>query len=187
MKSKIIMWVVVAFVVLLSIVTLQFSMISKAYDKIDRLSGNFTELMQENKQLRFTVEEFEEYSTNRMDSILKVANVKPKWVKEYTVINHNYYDTTIVEVPVEKVDTFTYSFLDSRDCFTVGGTVSIKDTVPIISIDYREFSDTLNIIKYLYPKKFLFFRSYLFGKTEGLEIVGNCGTYNYEHIQIVKN
>jgi len=179
-------YLIIGFIALLGIVSFQSHQLNKAGDKINRLSDNFGELQKSNKQLRLTVDEFAEYSSDRMDSIMEQAKIKPKWVKEYTTVHHNYYDTTIVEAPVEKVDTFEYSFLESNDCFTVGGIVNVKDSIPKVEINHREFTDSLDIIKYLEPKKFLFIRSYLFGKTEELEIVGNCGIYEYNNIKVIK-
>jgi hypothetical protein len=181
-------YLIIGALVLLGIVSFQSYQLKKADNKIDRLSDNFTELQESNTKLRLTVSEFKEYSSDRMDSILEVASVKPKWVKEYTTVNNHYYDTTVVEVPVEQVDTFKYSFIEANDCFTVGGIVNIKDSIPQVEINHREFTDTLNIIKYIKPNKFWFIRSgFLFGKSEELEIVGNCGIYEYENIQVVKD
>lgn len=180
-------YLIAGLILLVAIVSFQSHKLNEAGNKIDRLSDNFTELQQSNKQLRLTVGEFQEYSSGRMDSILKVAKVKPKWVKEYTTVNNHYYDTVEVEVPVEKIDSFEYQFMESNDCFTVGGLINIEDSVPQVKINHREFTDTLSIIKYQEPKKFLFIRSYLFGKAEELEIVGNCGTYEYDNIKVVKD
>jgi len=180
-------YLIIGALALLGIVSFQSYQLKKAGNKIDRLSDNFVELQESNSKLRLTVDEFKEYSSGKMDSIMEVASIKPKWVKEYTTINNHYYDTVEVEVPVEHVDTFKYSFMESNDCFTVGGIVNVKDSIPQVSINYREFTDTLNIIKYLKPKKFLFIRSYLFGKSEELKIVGNCGTYEYDNIKVVKD
>ena len=179
-------YLIIAGIFLLSIVSMQTCQLKRASEKIDRLSTNFTEMQEDNKQLNLTVQEFKEYSSVRMDSILKVASIKPKWIKEYTSVYHNYYDTIVKEVPVEKISTTKYNFLETSDCFTVGGTIDVKDTVPKLSINYRKFTDSLDIIKYLEPKKFLFIKSYLFGKDEELKIIGNCGEYKYEHINIVK-
>lgn len=180
-------YLIIGLLILIGIVSFQSYQLEKADNKINRLSDNFQEIQQSNKQLRFTMEEFKEYSGKKMDSIMEEAKIKPKWVKEYTTVHHNYYDTTIVEVPVEKVDTFIYSFMEKNECFTIGGNVNIKDSIPKVEITHREFTDNLSIIKYLEPKKFWFIRSYLFGKTEELEIVGDCGVYEYDNIKVVKD
>lgn len=178
---------IAAFLMLMTISFLQHQQLKKAGEKIERLSDNFSQIKSENKDLKLSIEEFKGYMSERTDSILKIAQIKPKWIKEYVTVNHNYYDTTIVTVPVEKVDTFDYRFLDSSDCFTVGGVVNVKNKVPKVTIDYREFTDTLDLIKYVKPNKFWFLRSgFLFGKEEKFEIRGNCGVYNYEKIQVIK-
>lgn len=179
-------YLIIGLIALIGIVSFQSYQLDKAGSKIERLSDNFTEMQTINKNLKLSVDEFKEYSSQRIDSIMEQAKIKPKWVKEYTTVTNNYYDTTIVEAPVEKVDSFEYSFLEANECFSVGGIVNIKDSIPEVSINYREFTDSLDIIKYLKPKKFWFIRSYLFGKEEELEIRGNCGTYEYNNVKVIK-
>jgi hypothetical protein len=178
---------IIAFLALLGIVSVQTCQLKKAGEKIDRISTNFEEVQQSNKNLSLSLKEFKGYMSERTDSILKTAKIKPKWVKEYTTIENHYYDTVKVEVPVEQVDTFDYRFLDKGECISVGGVVNIKDSIPKVTIDHREFTDSLDLIKYVKPNKWWFIRSgFLFGKDEKFEIHGNCGTYEYEKIKVIK-
>jgi hypothetical protein len=180
-------YIAIGVIVMIGIIYFQSRQLYRASKKIDRLSTNFLEMQDTNKDLSLTFSEYKKYMSKKTDSILTAANIKPQWVKEYTTVNHIYHDTVKIDVPVEKIDTFKYRFLDTKGCFTVGGIVELTDSIPIVIIDNREFNDTLNIIKYLEPKKFLFIKSYLFGKNEKLEISGKCGSYTYENIKIVKN
>jgi hypothetical protein len=161
----------------------------RANNNIDRLEENFIQMHKSNISLKLTLDEFKVTMTDRMDSVLEKADIKPKWIKQYNEINHYYYDTVEVVVPTTKVNDSTYTFLDTKDCFSIGGNIVVADSKPKLNIDYRAYNTNIDYILYQNRAKyqFLFWKWRLFGKKENnLYISSDCGETKVKRIDIIK-
>lgn len=116
----------------------------------ERWSNNFIEVQKDINQIEFTVREFQRNIDKRTDSILKLANVKPKHVTQVTNYNTIYKDTTITELVLDyNPITGTYPFTDKTACFEFSGFIEVNDTVPDLNVTERKFySDFYDIEHY---------------------------------------
>ena len=156
--------------------------------EVNRQESNYQNVLAEQKGQNSTVlltfSEFKDQMSERLDSILKVAKIKPKQVQEITNVTNNYFnsDTTIIR-PVLR-DSI-YPFIDVKDCFTIGGYLRVINDKPELAITERKFDNEIDIIGYWHrPHKFLFIK---YGKRQyDINGVAKCGDVKVSQIKIIK-
>jgi len=154
-----------------------------------RWENNYNESNKVNQTIRLTISELQDRMDYKMDSILKIAKVKPSNVQNITTIHNHYHDTVYVEVPVTKIDTNKYEFIDKNNCMTIKGIVDVSLDTPKVFITEKIFDDESSYIVYQDRRKWklLFFKTKLFGKKESkLKIINKCGDITYQNINIIK-
>lgn len=154
-----------------------------------RWEGNYESLKEDNHTLHLTIGEFKDQLNEKMDSVLKVANVKANHIKYITNVTNKYIDTTIVEAPVVKVDKSKYQFTDSTKCMTIKGIVDISLDTPRVVVTDRLFQNEQSYIAYWERRKWkcLFFKTRILGKKETkLKVVNMCGDVSWQKIDIIK-
>jgi hypothetical protein len=190
-KLYLIGFAVVFVLTLALIVKVQRDKIAEQKAEITRVQGNNLQLMSENRDninLQLTLREFKQSMSTKIDSILKVAEIASKQVKTVTITNTYYIDSskTIIrpEPVISKNDT-TYPFIDTKDCFIIGGFMKVVNERPELVINRREFKNEVTLIGYeKRPHKFWFIR---WGKKEYfISNSSDCGKSEVKQIQIVK-
>ena len=165
-------------------------------DRADRMTDNFTEMRDStNRLIRLTKKELMEVLDERTDSIMKVAKIKPKWVREVHTITNNYHITKPVEVlpqkPVVENDTLKYPFAEKIDCMTIEGFMTV-DTLKVPHLWLTsgtgfENKTTSIVYERRNKYKFLFWHWRLFGRKKyELHTESECGDTKTEIIKIEK-
>lgn len=165
-------------------------------DRADRMTDNFIAMQDSTARLiRVTKKEMLKVLDERTDSIIKVANIKPKWIREIHNVTNNYHikDTTIVKTnpPVEVNDTLRYPFDEKIDCMTIEGFMTV-DTfkVPhlyLTSGTGYENKTTSIVYERRQKYKFLFWHWRLLGKKKyELHTESECGETKTEIIKVEK-
>lgn len=100
-------------------------------------------------QFNLTFKEFKRSIDSKTDSILEIAKIKPKNVKQITVYNNHYTDTTITIIePLYEPQNNTYPFIDKVGCFEFSGFMEVKDTVPVLNVENRAFNSDFTEIEH---------------------------------------
>jgi len=103
------------------------------------------------KILNITLEQVKD--NQKIDSLLKVVNIKPKQVTQITNITNTYIDSskTITNLTEKNDSTFLFSYKDN--CFSLQGSVNpIRKT---LSFTEKTFNNETSIMDYWVRKKFL--------------------------------
>jgi len=142
-------YLVVIIVILSGVGYTYYSLNKKHKQDAERWHENYNETSKKVSQINLTLKEFKQSMDNNTDSILKIAKIKPKNVKQITNYNTYYTDTTITVIePVFEPKNSTYPFIDSVGCFEFSGFMEVKDTVPILSVENRVFKSDFTEIEY---------------------------------------
>ena len=195
MKAKTVLYIGIAllFASLSVMYTIERDKRIKEQAARERLQKNQEELLKENGTLRkitLTDEEFKKTITKKIDSLIKVAGIKPKYVTN--VIERHYYhsDTSSHEIPTQpdyQDGNKVYSFNDTSSCFTIGGYVrTFIAADPIVTINNRKFENPSVSIGYIErSRKFLGLIPYGPWKGETWQ-TSKCGVEETKEIQIIK-
>lgn len=115
-----------------------------------RWQENYNEKNKQISQINLTFKEFKNSIDAKTDSILKIAKIKPKNVRQITNYNTYYTDTTISVIqPLYEPKNNNYPFIDKEGCFEFSGFIELKDTIPILSIESRKFLSDFTEIEYI--------------------------------------
>lgn len=157
----------------------------------ERWQNNYMEAnktARENKNIVLTQKEFLKQKDTRISKLLDSLNIKPKTVTKYVervIIQH---DTTVQEVPVEKIATGTYKIKDSGPCFTWSGIVTVlsQDSLNIkrTAFEYENTFREISVNRTL-KGKFLFWKIYD-KKQADVKIIPECGVEVIKTVNIIK-
>lgn len=178
------------FVILLIALFTSFRIIKNQKDTIARLESNQVTLLTNTKNeiIALTKKEFKETMPKLLDSTLTAKGIKPGQVQDVTYVNNHYYnyDTTIITPPavITSKDTI-YPFIDTKDCFTIGGYMRLLSGEPTLNITKRDYADSTTIIGFWdRPHKFWFVK---WGRKQiDIESSSTCGDTKVQRIKIVK-
>ena len=116
---------------------------------------------------------------------LSALEIDLKRVKKIVSTKVEARDTTLNIINLDSLaqkvklnQQFTIPFNNKTKCFDISGTFNYKDGISSISINDRQFNDTINYIYHWERKqwKFLFIKSRLFGKKQLKDtVISNCG------------
>lgn len=171
--------------VLAVLALLFFRLWQEQKDQARRWEQNYEQTQEEIGVLVMRFGEFRKHMDQKTDSILEVAKIKPRWVREVTEIHHHYFnkDTTIVEMKYDPL-TGVYPFLDEKECFTFGGYIEMLQDKPQLSVTERKYDDDVNVVVYERRKRFLGLR---IGRKETfMEVQSKCGTNEVRRIEVEK-
>ena len=164
-------------------------------DRADRMTDNYSEMKKDNRLIRLEMNEFKKTMDEKTDSILKVANIKPKWVREVHTVTNNYHITKPVEVlpeqPVVENDTVKYPFNEKIDCMTIEGFMTV-DTLKVPHLYLTsgtgyENKTTSIVYERRQQWKLWFIKTRLFGKRKyELHTESDCGNVKTEVIKVQK-
>jgi hypothetical protein len=121
----------------------------------------------------------------KIDSVLAVLKIKPKWVKGATVIETQYRDTTIekiVYLPAQKQpdSSFKIAFSSDNGCVGVKGHILSKDPKSSVTITERTANNSTQLIV---TKK----RGHLWWKKpEKYRALNDCGKVEFTQINFEK-
>ena len=159
--------------------------------EIERVQGNNLQLMAENRDnvnLQLSFKEFKQSVSTKIDSLIRVSKIALKEVKEVTITNNYYIDSSRViirPIPVISNNDTIYPFIDTKDCFTIAGIMKIVNDRPELTIQKREFKNEITVIGYQKrPHHFWFIR---WGKKETfITSSSDCGETTTKRIDIIK-
>jgi hypothetical protein len=155
----------------------------------DRVSENFAQVTKENQVLNLSVEEYKQLDTEnryKLDSLLKVIKLKPKYIKGATIINTEYKDTgttKIVYKTIEKLPSgrFSIPFESSTDCWGVKAAIISADPTSTVNIKERTTNNSIQLLV-IKRKKFLFWTV----RKEEFKAFSDCGEVTFTQINFVK-
>jgi hypothetical protein len=143
-------YLIVIIIILSGLTYTYYSLNKKHKQDSIRWEKNYTETNKQVQQIDLTLNEFKKSIDNKTDSILKIANIKPKNVTQITNNYTTYKDTIINEIkPVYEQKTGTYPFVDKQGCFEFGGFINVIDTFPELFITDRKFNSDFTEIEYI--------------------------------------
>lgn len=159
--------------------------------EIARVQNNNVQLMAENRRntnLELSFKEFKKSVSTKIDSLLKVSEIALKEVKQVTVTNNYYIDsskTIIRPLPVVENKDTIYPFIDIKDCFTIAGNMRVVNNRPELTIQKRAYDNETTTIGFeRRPHKFWFIR---WGKKETfITSSSKCGETTTKRIDIFK-
>jgi len=166
-----------------------YSLYEKEKNKADRMQSNYIQMNNNNRKLSLKLSELDDKHKAMVDSLSEIIDEKPKEIIRYTNV---YIKDTIIDtvyVSLNKESDTTYTFLESKDCFTVGGNIYVKDSIPSLTITKLEYNNDITYIVYLerQPWTFLWIETKLFGKKEAnLEVISDCGSVTVEDVELIK-
>jgi hypothetical protein len=159
--------------------------------KIDRQENTITQLQNDTASYRHfeaDLKEFQQLITPRLDSLMKMAKIKPKQVTNVTNINNTYInnDTTVITPPATITDKdTTYHFVDTKECFKVAGYMLVKENKPSLVITERSFINNIAVIAYW--KRTHKFLGIQFGKKIHTgSAFSDCGEIKVDDIKVLK-
>jgi hypothetical protein len=143
-------YLIVIIIILAGIGYTYYSLNKKHKQDAERWHENYSESSKEIKQINLTLKEFKKTMDNNTDSILKIARIKPKNVRQITNYNTYYTDTTVNFVfPKYEPKTENYPFADKAGCFEFYGSIFMEDTLPKLSVDKRVFKSDFTDVEYI--------------------------------------
>lgn len=115
-----------------------------------RWEQNFSQQDKNFRQLEMTVKEFQRNIDFKTDSILKIAQIKPKLVTQVTNYITNYTDTTISVIrPEYDMKTASFPFVDNTGCFEYVGFIEVDSIGPELNVTERKFFSDFTDIEYI--------------------------------------
>ena len=154
-----------------------------------RLNENFEQLQKNNHVLNLNLSEFKALSgkdKEKIESLLSELKLKPKQVKEVTVVNTVYRDTgstKIIYKEVVKQLDGSYKIPVNYDslCWGFKGEIQSKDSLSKFYVLEKSANNSIQLIV-TKPKKFLFWTV----KKEQFKAFSKCGEINFTNIKFVK-
>ena len=190
-KSKLVLWLIIACLALASTVTYLYKSNQSLRQDNKRQSENFEQLNSENKVLNLTLGEYKVLANKdkrKLDSLLKTINESPKHLKSATIFNTEYKDTTIIEpiyLTAEKQSnsaSFTIPIEVNESCWGIKGKIISSDPNSRLKITERTASNSNQLLVFK-AKRFLFIKI----RKERYEAYSDCGdTIKFTQINIVK-
>lgn len=190
-KSKLVLWLIIACLCLGSTVAYLYNSNVSLKQDNKRQSENFEQLNNENKVLNLTLGEYKVLSSKdkrKLDSLLKIIDEKQKHLKSATIFNTEYKDTTIIEpiyLTAEKQSnsaSFIIPIEVNESCWGMKGNIISKDPKSKLQITERTASNSNQLLVFK-AKRFLFIRL----RKERYEAYSDCGdTIKFTQINIVK-
>ena len=157
----------------------------------NRIENNFTNLSKDNVDLRVTVDEFKTLKTKdaqKIDSLLKVANLKPKFIQGATVINTVYRDTGSTKVIYKDMvklpdGSFKVPFNFDSQCWGIKAEILSKDQSSTLNILERKASNSAQLI----VTKNKYFLGFLWRTRKAdFKAYSDCGNINFTKIEFIK-
>lgn len=189
-KSKLVLWLIIACLCLCSTVAYLYNSNVSLKQDNKRHSDNFEQLNSENKVLNLTVGEYKLLmgrDKEKIDSLLKVIDERPKYLKSATVINIEYKDTNSIQpiyLAAEKQpnsESFIIPIEVNSDCWGFKGSITSKDPKTKLEINERTSINSVQLVV-IKKKKFLFWTV----KKEQFKGFSDCGELNITQINFVK-
>ena len=154
----------------------------------NRISENFEQKDRQVSQMNLTLDEFKRLETKdrtKIDSLLKVSKIKPKHIKQATVVNTDYRDTTITETvylpAIQRPDrSFVIPITSGNSCWGMKGRILSTDENSKFEITEKTANNSAQI---LVTKKRGF---WWWKKPERIQAFGDCGEIDVTHINFVK-
>ena len=187
--GKLKLFKLIALVVLIGAVFTFFNLWLSERKKAERWEDNYKQTDQQYQELNMTWREFRDSMEERDDSIIKALNTRPKWVREINNIHHHHHDSTTVVIypdPVILPSGTIYPFIDTNECFTIGGHMEVDplDFTPALTINQREYDNEIIQIFYKKRRRILGFIPWRFENYQ--EVSSTCGTNEVQRINIIK-
>jgi len=160
----------------------------KEADRADRMQVNYTEMNEKNKMLDLKYSELDDTRKAEVDSLSLLLDIKPKEVLK--VVEIEVHDTIVdtVFVDLYRVNDTTFRFMEKINCFNIGGTLSIKDSIPTLILGNVNYNNNIKYVVYLDRKEWQiwFIKSKLFGRKEAeLEVFPECGKATVEEVELI--
>jgi hypothetical protein len=150
-----------------------------------RVTTNFEQVTQDNSILTLKNGEISHVNmrwATKYDSLLKVAKIKPKSVKQATIIQTVYRDTGSVKVvyrePIlQPNNSYIIPLSVDGGCWGVSGQILTSDPNSKLEITERRFSNDVQAL-IIRRKRFLFWTI----RKESIKVFSECGEANVTQV-----
>ena len=182
----------IALIIILAIgFSLSVSTCKKNRYEADRQKENVANITKDNSVLSLTVDEYKSIKTKdteKIDSLLKVLKLKPKFIQDATVINTVYRDTGSVKVIYKDVvkspdGSFKVPFNFDSQCWGIKAEILSKDQGSTLNIIERKASNSAQLI----VTKDKYFLGFLWRTRKAdFRAYSDCGNINFTKIEFIK-
>lgn len=156
----------------------------------NRIADNFSQVTKDNQVLNLTLGEYKDLNTRasaKLDSLIKVNSIKPKSVKQATIINTVYRDTGSIKtiyLPAEKQPDLSYKIPISvkKESWSMKGVILSTDQNSKLNITELQYSNSAQLL--IVRKRFLGFLWY--GKKTEYKAYSDYGEINFTQINFLK-
>ena len=182
---------IVLFVIMATSISVLYKNLQKEKDRANREQENVSQLLKEKEAriatLELTTKEFISNMDRRTDSILHELKINPRRVTEVSTITNNYYDTVKIEItpkPVTVDGKTQYPVAVDKDCLKIRGFMTVRDTIPTLTLKEIKWDNTIDIVVYWDRNKFLGLK--IGKKVFSTKATADCGEVKIRDIKIVK-
>lgn len=186
-KFKVYIILIVLILILSGVNYYQKKAIDRKNLKIERLTGNVDQLLNENADyttLNLTLKELDKRRSKEVDSLAKLLKVKPRWIEKTITITNTIRDTVKVPVLVTNPYKNVWILRDSTECFKYASKLIIDGSVISANRELLEIDNTIIPVFYKDAPHIWFIRT---GKWRYLfEVKSKCGVNKTETITFVK-
>lgn len=154
----------------------------------NRISENFYQKDKQVSQMNLTIDEFKKLETKdkaKIDSLIEVVKIKPKHIKQATVVNTVYRDTTIEKIvylqAVQQSDkSFVIPITSGNGCWGIKGQILSSDKNSKFEITEKYANNSAHV---LVTKNRGF---WWWKKPEKIQAFSDCGEISITQINFVK-
>jgi hypothetical protein len=165
--------------------------LKKEKARANREAENTKQLLNEKDSkiatLQLTTAELIAFKDQRLDSVFKALRIEKKRVSEVITIKEYVHDTIPIIVTPDPIiinGTTVYPVKIEKNCLTIIGQMTVKDTIPTFKLKETIWDNNIDIVTYWERKKILLLR---IGKKQYLTTAkADCGEVKIRDIKIVK-
>lgn len=195
MKNKIIQILIAALVIVSVGLSFYLGKYQSEKARANRMTENVVSLQKDINSVNYTLKELKSGIDVGLDSVLKEAKIKPKWVQEVTNITNQYIDTTMVVTNVVQVEDSVYKWKDTEGCIKIEGLVRLTGKAPIVTTTSKKYETESTFIEYVnrpmkpFPSekfKLWQWRLPIFKKESSFKEITSCGDVKFHKVNVVK-